>query len=249
MTQPLLVERVEGVATVAFNRPDQRNALDAEQWERLAAALQDIAADSTVRCLVLTGSGKAFASGGDLKRLLTEIDQPGGPRRFRERIHACFDALYHFPVPTVAKINGSAIGGGLELSVACDIRIASREAQFGMPAARFGMVMSYADLSRLAAVIGTDRARYLVLTGQVITAEEAYRIGLVHVVTEPGDLDEATSQTVRRLTGAESGAVRWFRRAIERIMANADPADLLGYEEECLTTPEFRRRVAEFISR
>jgi enoyl-CoA hydratase/carnithine racemase len=244
-----LVYRDEGVVTMAFNRPELRNALDAEQWERLGAVLADLAADPSLRCLVLTGTGQAFASGGDLKRLLGEIDEPGGPHRFRERIHACLETLYRFPVPTIARINGSAIGGGLELSIACDIRIASRRAQFGMPAARFGMVMAFSDLAHLAGIIGFDRARYLALTGQVIDADEAFRIGLVHQLAEPDELDQATSQMTRRLLAAETSAARWFRRAIDRIRIRADAADLLEYEEECLTTDEFRRRVTEFLSR
>ena len=249
MTEALLIDRDEGVVTITFNRPEQRNALDAEQWERLAAVLADLAADPTLRCLVLTGSGKAFASGGDLKRLLGEIEEPGGPHRFRERIHACLGALYRFPIPTIARINGSALGGGLELTVACDIRIASRQAQFGMPAARFGMVMAFGDLAHLAGIVGFDQARYLAITGQVIDADEALRIGLVHQLAEPADLDRATSQATRRILAAEASAVQWFRRAIDRIRIGADGADLVGYEEQCLKTLEFRRRVTEFLSR
>lgn len=249
MSEALRVERSEDVVTIVLDRPERRNALDADLWEALAEALRTVAADRSVRCLVLTGSGTAFASGGDLKKLRAELSERDGPRRFRERIHACFDVLYRFPVPTVARVNGPAIGGGLELCVACDLRVASREARFGMPAVRFGMVMAYADLVRLAATVGHAQARRLVLTGEVITAEEAYRIGLVHVLADAGDLDRATERTVKQLTGAEPGALSWSRQALDRIVVGGNASDLVAFEEECLTTSEFRRRVEEFLAR
>ncbi len=249
MSEALRVERSDDVVTIVLDRPERRNALDADLWETLAEALRAVASDRSVRCLVLTGSGTAFASGGDLKKLLAELSERDGPRRFRERIQACFDVLYEFPVPTVARVNGPAIGGGLELSVACDLRVASREARFGMPAVRFGMVMACADLVRLAAVVGPGQARRLVLTGEVISAEEAYRIGLVHVRADVGDLDRATERVVKQLTGAEPKAVSWSRRALDRVVLGGDTTDLVAFEEECLTTAEFRRRVEEFLAR
>src|SRR5260221_10336391 len=157
----LIDRRSDGVATITLNRPNLRNALDAEQWERLTEAIVRLDADQSLRCLMITGAGDTFAAGGDLKSMRAELDSARGPAKFRDRIHHCLDALYRFHTPTIARVNGPAIGGGLELAIACDIRIVSESVRFAMPAARFGMVMAYADFARLAGIVGVDRARFL----------------------------------------------------------------------------------------
>lgn len=246
--QALLLDvRDSGVAWITFNRPAQRNALDSEQWERLSAALAELAKSRDVRCLVITGAENAFAAGGDLKRLIAELDMPDGAGAFRRRIHRCFDALYSFPWPTIARINGPAIGGGLELAIACDIRIAVRSAKWGMPAARFGMVMAMSDFRRLASIVGIDRARFLAITADVIGSEEAYRIGLAHELVMPDELDAAVDRWTSRILAMEPEAVAWFRQAALRLQDHGDPASLIPFEEACLKSPEFRRRVEEFM--
>ena len=243
----LVSRRDDGAAIVTLNRPSLRNALDADQWERLAGALAELDSDPAVRCLVITGAGDIFAAGGDLKSMLAELGTPGGPAKFRQRIHHCLGALYRFRAPTIAQVNGPAIGGGLELAAACDIRIASVAARFAMPAARFGMVMAYADFARLAGILGVDRARYLALTGDIIDAAEGYRIGLVHQVVPAGELGDATEKLVRRILGMEPEAVAWFRRAAATLSAGSDPTPLLPFEDACLTRAEFRDRVEAFM--
>lgn len=247
-TDPLLIDRrPDGVATITFNRPSQRNALDADQWERLAAAVTDLNADRSLRCLVITGTGDTFAAGGDLKSMLAELDTVGGPAKFRHRIHQCLDAFYRFRAPTIAKVNGPAIGGGLELAAACDVRIVSESARFAMPAARFGMVMAYADFARLAGILGVDRARFLAITGEIIDGAEAFRIGLAHQQLPAAELDVAVDKLTRRMIGMEQESVDWFRRAASTLTIGGDPAPLQAFEEACLTRDEFRRRVEAFM--
>lgn len=246
--EALLVEcRNDGVATITFNRPTLRNALDADQWDRLAETLARLDGESGVKCLVITGAGEVFAAGGDLKSLLSELASEGGPARFRSRIHRCMNALYRFHAPTIAKVNGPAIGGGLELAIACDIRIASEAARFAMPAARFGMVMAFADFARLASILGIDRARFLAITGEVIDGAEAYRVGLVHQLLAAAELDTAVDRLVRRMIGMESESVAWFRRAAGTLELGEDPTPLRAFEEACLARDEFRRRVEAFM--
>ena len=248
--EPLVVERrPDGVASITFNRPKLRNALDADQWDNLALALSTLQADESVKCVVLTGAGEVFAAGGDLKSLLAELADADGPTRFRERIHRSLRALYEFRVPTIAKVNGPAIGGGLELAIACDIRIASESARFAMPAARFGMVMARHDFARLASIVGIDRARFLAMTGEIIDGKEAFRIGLVHQVTAPAELDGTTERMTRRILGMEPEAIAWFRRAATSLETGRDLEPLRDFEETCLRRDEFRRRVEEFMRR
>jgi len=210
----IVVEIDENVARIALHRPKALNALSLDLKREIREALAELEADERIRCLVLTGSGTAFASGGDLKKLLAELSERDGPRRFRERIQACFDVLYEFPVPTVARVNGPAIGGGLELSVACDLRVASREARFGMPAVRFGMVMACADLVRLAAVVGPGQARRLVLTGEVISAEEAYRIGLLNRLVAHDQLLPTAIELGKLIAGNNARIVQGIKRLL-----------------------------------
>lgn len=248
--EPLMVT-VEGggVARIVLNRPQQRNALDGAQWDRLGEALVRLAQDRTVRCLVITGRERAFASGGDLTTLLQELDEEGGAARFRKRIARCLGGLSRFPWPTIARLNGPAIGGGLELAIACDLRIAARGVKFGMPAARFGMVMARADFSRLASIVGIDRARFLAITADVIDGDEALRIGLVHQLVDEAKLDETTDSWISKLCAMEPGAVAWFRRAALLLERCEDLSSLAAFEEKCLMQPEFRQRVEAFLKR
>lgn len=247
---PLIVDvDADGIARIVLNRPAQRNALDAEQWQRLGDALDRLAADGSVRCLIVTGRNRAFASGGDLGTLLNEIDQKDGAARFRERLHRAFEGLYKFPAPTIAQVNGPAIGGGLELAIACDLRIAVSNAKFGMPAARFGMVMARAEFARLASIVGIDRARLLAITARIVEAQEALQLGLVHRLAEPEELEGETVSTARELCEMDPAAVSWFRQAALHMERGSDLSPLADFEEECLVRPEFRSRVEAFLKR
>lgn len=234
-----------GVWQVALDRPDKRNALDAALWTQLADVLQDLATNSDVACLVMTGTGSAFAAGGDIARFVEEVAEPGGPAAFRERIRRCLELLAGFPAPTVARVNGPAIGGGTEIALACDVRVASTSAVFSIPAARFAFVMAYPDFCRLAGAVGIDRARFLTMTGQRIDAMEAHRIGLVHAVAD--DLDGAVSRVTGDLVAVDRAAALWFRRAADAVASGAPSDRLRAFEEVCLRSDAFRSRVEAFL--
>lgn len=238
----------DGIWQLTMNRPEKRNALDAAQWDALTMAVRALAENPEVACLILTGAGSAFASGGDIAAFTREVGAPDGPRLFRERIQHCLDALDHFPAPTMARVNGAAIGGGVELALACDVRIAADVARFAIPAVRFGMVMAFPDFRRLIAAVGPHRARFLAMTGASIEAEEAQRIGLAHVTVPIGRLDEETMRVARWLTHAERSASLWFRKATDLVESGMEPPEgFRRYEEECLAGNEFRRRVEAYL--
>jgi enoyl-CoA hydratase/carnithine racemase len=245
-----VIVAVDGaVARITLNRPERRNALDAAAWEELAGAIEGLRDRGGLGCVVLTGAGDAFAAGGDLGTMLAELRSPDGARRFRDRIARCLDGLAELPMPTIAAVNGPAIGGGLELAVACDVRIAAASASFAMPAARFGMVMAAEDFARLAAVVGVDRARYLAISAEQVDAAEAHRIGLVHLLTDDGELEDAVGRMARRLCRMVPEAVAWFRRAATGLTpALADP-ELERFEAECLTSEPFHERVEGYLAR
>lgn len=244
------VDRGGSVATIRIQRPEKRNALDAEQWVALGDVLQELSGSRDLRVLVVTGTGDSFAAGGDLSRFLAEIVTPEDARAFRARLARVFDGLAEFPAPTIAKVNGPAIGGGLEMCVACDLRIASDEARFGMPAARFAMTMARPDLERLVDAVGVSAARWLSLTGKVVRGDEALRLGLVHAVTPAAELDAATERVVDGLLAADRSAVEWFRRSIRDIARGVPPREeLIAQEITSLVGESFRERVSSFLER
>jgi enoyl-CoA hydratase/carnithine racemase len=238
------------VATIRIDRPERRNALDAEQWIAFGQALGEIGASPEIRVVVVTGSGTAFASGGDLSRFLTEVRTEDDAKKFRARLSSVFDRLADLPAVTIAKLNGPAIGGGLEIAIACDLRIASDAVKLGMPAARFAMTMARSDLERLVDAVGVANARWITLSGRVFDADEALRLGLVHTIVPAAQLDAATDDVIAGILESDADAIRWFHRSLRGI-ARDRPAsvDLDEQEITSLLSPSFRERVAAFLER
>jgi enoyl-CoA hydratase len=190
--QTLIVERNGPVAVVTLNRPDVLNALNLQMLQELSDAVAAFDADDGLRAVILTGAGaKAFAAGADI----AELNALGGARAGEEqarRGQALTVAFERLRVPVIAAVNGFALGGGCELAMACDIRIAASSARFGQPEVNLGILPGYGGTQRMTRLIGEGWAMYLCLTGEMIDAQEALRIGLVQKVTAPeGLLDEA----------------------------------------------------------
>jgi enoyl-CoA hydratase len=184
----LRTETAAGVALVTLHRPEVRNAINLEMVEDLHRALEALARDPATRVLVLTGEGRAFASGADLREILK--------RRPLDALRGINSTLFlrieEFPVPTIAAVNGYALGGGCELALACDLRIAAQSARFGQPEAGLGILPAAGATYRLPRLVGWGRARELVFTGRLVDADEALAIGLVNrVVPDHRLVDEA----------------------------------------------------------
>ncbi len=188
----LLIDRTDdGIATVTVNRPDKLNALNAAVIADIATLAQAIRDDDTIRAVIITGAGpKAFVAGADIAEL-SAIEGNDG-KAFAERGQAAFRALETAGKPVIAAVNGFALGGGCELAMACHIRLASPNAKFGQPEVKLGVIPGYGGTVRLPRLVGRGRALELLLTGAMIDAEEAHRIGLVNrVVAAESLLDEA----------------------------------------------------------
>lgn len=183
----ILVERKDKIALITINRPELRNALDTETWRLLYQAFLDLDADSSINVIMVKGAGeKAFSAGADLNSLKVRsaVDTFLGET---PRIVAGIEKLVK---PTIAIINGIVLGGGLELAMACDIRIASRNAKFGQTELNVGILPGAGGTQRLTRLVGIAKAKELIFTGKIISAEEAEKIGLVNMVTEPDQLME-----------------------------------------------------------
>ncbi|MGH3041933.1 MAG: enoyl-CoA hydratase/isomerase family protein [Gaiellaceae bacterium] len=207
------VDRSDGTAIVTVNRPEAMNALDLEHAETLRDALGELAADETARVVVLTGAGqKAFIAGADIKYMqsLGVLEA----RCWGELGHACGDLLETMPKPTIAAINGFALGGGCELALACDLRLASSNARIGQPEIDLGILPGWGGSVRLARTTTLGFAKALILTGRPVAAEEALAHGLVNAVYEPGELQEKTLELCRGLEAKSPVALAYAKEAV-----------------------------------
>jgi len=190
------VDVSEAIATLTIDRPDVKNALDLRTVTDIRSALQDLAARDDAGVLVVTGAGDAaFVSGADIN----DIRARGRDEGLAAINSSLFAELERFPRPTIAAINGYALGGGCELALACDIRIASDTAKFGQPELGLGIIPGAGATQRLPRIIGMGRAKHLILTGEIIDAKQALEIGLVTAVTPPGQLQIRARELAKKI--------------------------------------------------
>jgi enoyl-CoA hydratase len=212
---PVTLEAREGIAIVTLDRPQARNALSFATIELLGETL-DRVAGMDVRALIVTGAGRAFCAGADIKELRGR--SLAEQRRGIERGQAVFAKLDALPVVSLAVINGYAFGGGLELALACTLRIATHSASMALPEVKLGLIPGYGGTQRLPRIVGEARALDIILSGRTVEAEEAYRIGLVHRLVE-GDPLAAGMAYLGELTGFSLPVLRFARQAVQRALA------------------------------
>jgi enoyl-CoA hydratase len=207
------VELDGGIATVTVARPEALNALDVETLTALRDELRKLAEHDAARAVVLTGAGdRAFIAGADIKYMSgLEADQA---RDWGALGHEAGRLLETMPKPTIAAVNGFALGGGCELALACDLRYASSRAKLGQPEINLGIIPGWGGTQRLARVAGLAVAKDLIFTGRTVDANEAFRLGLVHAVYEPGELMERTMETARALATKSPGALAAAKAAV-----------------------------------
>ena len=212
--QNLLFEKKNHVGTVTFNRPKVLNALNRQTMDELDALLTEAHGDRDLRVLILTGAGdKAFIAGADISELARLT--PASGRETSLHGQAVLHKLETLGKPSLAAINGFALGGGCELALACSIRLASRTAKLGQPEVKLGIIPGYGGSQRLARLCGKGIAHELCLSGEMISAEEAQRIGLVNHVYEPGELLTAAHALAEKIAGNAPVAVQLAMEAIE----------------------------------
>jgi enoyl-CoA hydratase len=213
----LLSREHDGIAIITVNRPDRLNALDAETIRSLGAVVRELRDDSGVRAVIVTGAGeKAFVAGADIAELarMGPIDGVHVSRAGQD----VFRTVERLPKPVIAAVNGFALGGGLELAMACHIRIASTRAKFGLPEVKLGIIPGYGGTARLPRLVGRGRALELILTGEMIDAAEAFRIGLVNRVEEPAALMDAALDMARKIAANGPIALALAIEAVDRGM-------------------------------
>jgi enoyl-CoA hydratase len=208
------IELEPPLARITLNRPEKLNALNQALLRELMMALPSVLTGTGVRALVLTGAGeKAFAAGADISEL-AELE-PATAQALSQRGSGFMHALEHLPVPVIAAINGFALGGGLELALACTVRIASENAKLGQPEVKLGIIPGYGGTQRLARIVGESRALEMILTGEPIPASEALRIGLVSRVVPQAELLATADAIARQIASNAPQAVRWAKQAVQ----------------------------------
>lgn len=226
----LIVEQTGAIAVLTINRPKALNALNADTLKELSTVLDELGRDSRVKVVIMTGSGeKAFVAGGDISQM-RDLNTLEG-RRFGQLGQATLRKLELLPQPVIAAINGFALGGGCELAMACDLRLASETAKFGQPEVTLGITAGFGGTQRLPRIIGIGLASELLFTGDIIDAQEAYRIGLVNHVYPLETLMEEAKKLANRIAERAFEAVQLSKSAIQHGI-NMDLDSAQAYEAE-----------------
>ncbi len=250
----ILVARDGAIGTITINRPARRNAIRLAGWRALAAATRELGGDAAVRVIVVRGAGEeAFCAGADLGEFPTvRADREGGAR-YHEAVAGAFRVLGEVEQPTIAMIHGHCIGGGCELAVACDLRLADERARFAIPAARLGVVLGVGELRALRDLIGTAAAKDLLLSGRTLTAEEALRVGLVGEIVPREALTEVTGALAGRMAGYAPVALAAIKGLLGRLAAGegADALDAAhaAFSQRAFAAPDRGAGVRAFLDR
>ena len=244
------LDKKDGIAKVTINRPKALNALNLELLYGLSSVIKDIKEDDEVRGVIITGAGKAFVAGADVSIMVG--NSPLEARKIVEMGQKTFMEIENLKKPTIAAINGFALGGGLELALACDIRIASENAKMGLPEVGLGIMPGWGGTQRLPRIVGTGLAKEIILTGDHIDAKRAERIGLVNKVVAPDDLEGAAIEMLRRIMSRGPVAIG---AAISSINMSLD-VDLdsgLAYEQSmfslCFSTEDSKEGISAFMEK
>lgn len=247
----LLLDKADGIALVTFNNPKVMNALTMATFTALESLLTELENDPAVRVLILTGAGdRAFIAGGDI-RDLARLDVEGA-RAFALLAQRVLDRIESLAKPVIAAVNGYALGGGCELAMACDLRIAAETARFGQPEVKLGIIPGFAGTQRLARLVGKAKAKELIFSGEMIDATEAWRIGLVNRVVPAADLRVEARRLALQMADKSVSAIALAKEAIDNGI-EMDFAKAARYEADlfalCFATADCREGLAAFLEK
>jgi enoyl-CoA hydratase len=243
----------DGVGIVTFNNPDKRNAMSLEMWKGLGSALIELRDDPDVRVVIMTGAGdKAFMSGADISQFEKTRHNAQASEEYSKRSDAQRALLAHYPKPTIACIRGFCLGGGMQIAMLADIRVAAENSQFGIPAAKLGIAYGYEGLNHLVSLVGPSWARLLLYTGMRIDSTEAMRIGLVDRVVPDAELWNATTELARTISGNAPLAVQAAKITIAQVLKDPDQRDVAAIKAigtACMDSEDFREGRRAFMEK
>ena len=247
----ILTENKNGIQTITINRPDKLNALNLQTIKELNQAIKAIADDKNVKAAIITGSGaKAFVAGADISEF-SEFSVEEGKKMSENGHKMVFDLIENSPKPFIAAINGFALGGGLELAMACHIRVASENAKMGLPEVSLGVIPGYGGTQRLPQIVGKGKAFEMIMTGDMITAQDALTWGLVNYVVSPESLLAKCEELASKILSKSPVAVA---AAIRAVNANYKQ-DVNGFQAEidefgkCFGTADYKEGTKAFVEK
>ncbi len=255
--ETLLVEKRDGVATITLHRPEVLNAFTEKMGQELLEVFKSLKTDPEARAVILTGAGRAFCSGADIRGFQERVERRKRGEKVRDPEGTEFDnlmpfTLIQFPKPIIAAINGPAVGIGFTMTLPCDIRLASDQARLGAVFTRVGLVPEFASSYLLPRIVGLGRALELVLTARILDAEEARALGLVHKVVPGARLMEEAFEMARGMAKGASVALKWAKRVIHH-GAGATLMQALQYENfaqtHCVETRDHEEAVRAFLEK
>lgn len=242
----------EAVATLQLTRPDKHNAVSFGMWQALGRVLAVLAEDDAVDVLVLRGTpGGPFSAGADIAEFTTLRSDPEGARRYGEAVQAGEQALVRFPKPSIALVEGFAIGGGTQLAVACDLRVCETGSRFGVTPAKLGIVYALSSTARLVETVGSAWARWILLTGDLLDAGTALRIGLVHEMHAPGEVESRAYQLARTIASRARVSLLGGKAMVDRAVAGhlEEDDEVLAWYRRSWTSAEYAEGVRAFLGK
>ena len=243
----------DGVGVITFNNPEKRNAMSLDMWQGLGHALIELRDDPEVRVVVLVGAGdKAFVSGADISQFEKTRHNAAASEEYAKRSAAERTLLADYPKPTIACIRGFCLGGGMQVAMLADIRIAAENSQFGIPAARLGIAYGFDGLRNLISLVGPSWARLLMYTGMRIDSAEAVRIGLVDRVVPDAELWNATMEIARTISGNAPLAIQAAKITIAQVLKDPDKRDMDAIKQiglACMDSEDFREGRRAFMEK
>ncbi|MGD9053249.1 MAG: enoyl-CoA hydratase/isomerase family protein [Desulfobacterales bacterium] len=247
----ILYEKDQGVATIKLNRPEVLNAMNKQLWLDLQAALEDAREDMQVKALIITGEGRAFSTGADLKESKTRSVEEY--RDYLVELQEASRKIIRFEKPTIAAINGYALGSGYELALACDIRIAAEEAQIGSPEAMVTSSVTGGAFRLIQNLIGPGKAKELLFTGQYIDGKEAERIGLVNKSVPLKQLEPAAREMAEKIVANSTISIKMIKKGLQMAQSGISLDALMDFEIEacltCVSTKERQESLQAFAER
>ncbi|UWU94997.1 enoyl-CoA hydratase [Bradyrhizobium sp. CB1015] len=249
----ILTHTADGVGVITFNNPDKRNAMSLEMWEGFGEALTALRDDDKVRVVILRGAGgKAFVSGADISQFEKVRHNAAASEEYAKRSAAQRALLADYPKPTIACIDGYCLGGGMQVAMLADIRLASQDSQFGIPAARLGIAYGYDGLKHLVSLVGPSWARLLMYTGMRIDSAEALRIGLVERVFPQGELWGETMTIAETIAQNAPLAIKAAKITIAQVLKDESRRDMDAIKaigNACMDSEDFREGRQAFMEK
>ena len=253
LTDKLVANKGNGIGWIIFNNPARHNAVSLEMWQSLTHVLHAYAADPEVRAIILKGEGeKAFVAGADISQFKEKRSSPEAVQHYNETADEATRALRAATKPTIAMVRGYCIGGGTGIAVSCDIRIASDDAKFGVPAAKLGLGYRFDGIKRLADVVGPSFAAEIFYTGRQFNAQEALEMGLINRLVPAADLERHTSEMANAIVNNAPLTIASVKRALLEYSKDPDKRDLdlcQKMVDECYVSEDYKEGQTAFMEK